>query len=108
MPGVKVLVVSTTLRQKDYPTVTILGDDLEHALTKLCDEPGKDIWLFGGGVLFRSLLDKRLVDTVEVAVIPVLLGSGIPLMPPGHRAKLKLTSAERRSRRRERSCWNTR
>ena len=52
--------------------------------------PGKDIWLFGGGELFRTLLDAGLVDSVEVAVIPVLLGSGIPLLPPGGSTKLVL------------------
>ncbi len=55
-------------------------------------EPGKDIWLFGGGSLFRSLLDAGLVDTVEVAIMPVLLGGGIPLLPPpAKQTKLKLT-----------------
>jgi len=39
-------------------------------------EPGKDIWLFGGGALFRTLLDAGLVDLVEVAVMPVLLAAG--------------------------------
>jgi dihydrofolate reductase len=38
-----------------------------------------DIWLFGGGALFRTLLDAGLVDVVELAVMPVLLGGGIPL-----------------------------
>jgi dihydrofolate reductase len=52
----------------------------------------KDIWLFGGGGLFRSLLEAGLVDTVEVAVIPVLLGGGIPLLPPpAKQVSLKLT-----------------
>lgn len=56
-------------------------------------EPGKDIWLFGGGSLFRSFLEARLVDTVEVGVMPVLLGGGIPLLPPpAKETKLKLTS----------------
>ena len=53
--------------------------------------PGRDIWLYGGGDLFRSLLIAGLVDTVEVAVMPVLIGSGIPLLPPGATTKLKLT-----------------
>jgi dihydrofolate reductase len=35
-----------------------------------------------GGALFRSLHEVALVDTVEVAVIPVLIGQGIPLLPP--------------------------
>lgn len=92
MPGMKLVVVSTTLRQRDYPELTLIGDDLEHALTHLCEQPGKDIWLFGGGSLFRSLLNKRLVDSIEVAVIPVLLGGGVPLLPaPSPKVKLKLT-----------------
>ena len=40
--------------------------------------------------MFRSLLTAGVVDTVEVAVMPVLLGSGIPLVPPGAATKLKL------------------
>jgi dihydrofolate reductase len=91
-PGIKTLVFSRTLRQCDYPKVTIVADNVEETLTALRAEPGKDIWLFGGGSLFRSLLDIGFVDTVEVAVIPVLLGGGIPLLPPpAQAAKLKLT-----------------
>lgn len=55
---------------------------------ELRDGTGKDIWLFRGGVLFRSLLDARLVDRVETAIIPVLLGAGVPLLPPGGRVRL--------------------
>jgi dihydrofolate reductase len=94
MPGMRLVVVSRTLRPEDYPDVTILGDDLEANLARLRERPGKDIWLFGGGSLFRSLLDARLVDAVEVAVIPVLLGGGVPLLPSGaKRARLKLVDS---------------
>src|SRR5437588_5708298 len=82
MPGMKTLVFSRTLRQRDYPKVTIVAENAEETLSALRAEPGKDIWLFGGGLLFRSLLDAGLVDTVEVAMMPVLLGGGIPLFPP--------------------------
>ena len=92
MPGMKTFVCSRTLRQQDYPQVTVVADKSEETLAGLRAQSGKDIWLFGGGVLFRSLLDASLVDTVEVAVIPVLLGGGIPLLPPpAKQAKLKLT-----------------
>ena len=76
MPGKEVIVVSRTLRQKQYPDATIVGDGLEEVVSRLRVEPGKDIWLFGGGSLFRSMLEAQLVDIVEVAVIPVLLGAG--------------------------------
>lgn len=91
-PGTKTLVFSRTLRQSDYPKATIVSEKIEETVSALRAEEGKDIWLFGGGSLFRSLLDAGLVDTVEVAIIPVLLGEGIPLLPPpGKKTKLKLT-----------------
>jgi dihydrofolate reductase len=90
--GMRVLVLSRTLKAPDHPKVTIVSDRVEETVAALRKEPGKDIWLFGGGELFRSLLQLNLVDTVEVAVIPVLLGGGIPLLPsPTHRARLELT-----------------
>jgi dihydrofolate reductase len=91
-PGVKSFVFSRTLRQEDYPGVPIIADEVEETVAALRAEPGKDIWLFGGGSLFHSLLEAGLVDTVEVAIMPVLLGEGIPLLPPPARqTKLKLT-----------------
>ncbi len=92
MYGMKVVVFSKTLRQKDHPDVTIVSKNVKKTLTALRKQRGKDIWLFGGGLLFRSLLGLGLVDTVEVAIIPVLLGGGIPLLPPPYTpAKLRLT-----------------
>jgi dihydrofolate reductase len=90
MPGIQNIVFSRTLRPSDYPHVTI-ESDAERVVTELRTKPGKDIALFGGGELFRSLLTAGLVDRVEVALIPVLLGGGIPLLPsPAERATLKL------------------
>jgi dihydrofolate reductase len=95
MPGVAVAVVSRTLRQEDYPQVTIIGKDLEGALVLLRAKQGKDIWLFGGGTLFRSLLEIGQVDTIEVGLIPVVLGGGLPLLPtPSPRTKLRLVGSK--------------
>jgi dihydrofolate reductase len=90
--GMKVFVFSRTLRQADHPKVTIVSDNPEPVLAELRARPGKDIWLFGGGSLLRSLLDLRQVDAVEVAVVPHLLGGGIPMLQPSAKqARLKLT-----------------
>jgi dihydrofolate reductase len=92
-PGMKTFVFSRTLRQQDYPGVTIVAEGAEETVAALRAESGKDIWLFGGGSLFRSLLDAGLVDTVEVAIMPVLLGGGTPLLAtPAGQKKLHLTS----------------
>ena len=91
-PGMKTVVFSQSLRQIDYPNVTIVAEKPKEAVNSIKAESGKDIWLFGGGVLFRSLLEAGVVDTVEIAVMPVLLGEGIPLLPsPLKETRLKRT-----------------
>ena len=93
MPGLDVVVFSRTLRPADYPAVSSVNSEPADSVRSLKAAPGKDIWLFGGGELFRTLLEAGLVDTVEPAVVPVLLGDGIPLLPsPALRAKLSLSN----------------
>jgi dihydrofolate reductase len=90
MPGVKSFVISRTLKPGDHPKVTIAGD-VAAVVNDLKARPGKDIWLFGGGDLFRSMLGAGLVDGLDVGIVPVLLGKGIPLLPsPAEQAKLEL------------------
>ena len=90
--GTREIVFSRTLDAADHPKVA-LETDAVRVVEALREQSGKDIWLFGGGELFRSLLDAGLVDRVEVGIIPVLLGGGIPLLPsPAERAALKLIS----------------
>jgi dihydrofolate reductase len=91
MGGMKSIVFSRTLRAADHPKATIVNDAVP-AVAELKAQPGKDIWLMGGGSLFRSLLDAHLVDSIEVGVMPVLLGAGIPLLP-GPYSKCELTLA---------------
>ena len=92
MRGMKSYVFSRTLLQEECPRVTVSADPKE-TVTALKQQQGKDIWLFGGGGLFQSLLALELVDAVQVAIIPVLLGGGVPVLPsPASRAKLRLTS----------------
>jgi dihydrofolate reductase len=90
--GVRSVVISHSMRQADHPDVTVVND-AGPFVAELKTKPGKDIWLFGGGALFHSLLGAGLVDGIDVAVIPVLLGGGIPLLPaPAPRTTLVLRS----------------
>lgn len=89
-PGVRSVVISRTMRPADYPDLTIVND-AEPFVAELKTQTGKDIWLWGGGELFHSLLGAGLVDGIDVAIIPVLLGGGIPLLPtPAPRTTLAL------------------
>lgn len=90
MPGMKSYVFSTTLRAEDCPGA-VLSRDPATTVAELKRQPGKAIWLFGGGTLFRSLLELGLVDQVQVGLVPILLGDGLPLLArPAQRAQLKL------------------
>ena len=93
IPGMKTIVFSRTLRPEDHPEVAVVANDQPETLAALKAGPGKDIWLFGGGSLFRSLAEGGLVDTLEVRIVPILLGAGVPLSPDlKNRIKLALTA----------------
>ena len=95
MFGMETYVFSRTLHQTDCPGVTVVSDHPGKMLASMKEKPGKDIWLFGGGSLFHSLLEIGMVDSVEVAIVPMLLGGGVPLLPDRKtRAELKLTKHE--------------
>ena len=90
----EVIVFSRTLKSA-RPGVTIVKTDPVETVRGLKQRPGKDIWLFGGGSMFRTLLDADLVDTIEVALMPVLLSQGVPLVAPGGRITgMKLEKCE--------------
>ena len=93
--GKEVIVFSRTLKTSPRPGVTIVNTSPADTVRELKQKPGKDIWLFGGGSMFRTLVDAGLVDTVEVAIMPVLLSQGVPLLAPGARITgMKLDKCE--------------
>ncbi len=90
--GKRVIVFSRTLRQDEHSEVTVVSGDPAPVIRELREAPGKDIWLFGGGALAASLLAQDCVDTIEPAIMPVMLGGGVPMLPvPTPRRRLKLT-----------------
>jgi len=79
--GVTNYVASTTLDPEEHPWVTVVSEGVSDLVAELREGDGKGIWLVGGGRLFRTLLSAGVVDRVSVAVHPILLGRGIPLLP---------------------------
>ena len=56
-------------------------------------QPGKNIWMMGGGELIASFLDEGAIDEFIISVIPTFIGEGIPLIAPRHRqVPLRLTA----------------
>jgi dihydrofolate reductase len=81
--GWHVYVFSRTLASEQHPGVTVISGDAGATVAALRAASGREIWLFGGGSLFSSLLEAKQVDVVEVVIIPVLLGGGVPLLETG-------------------------
>jgi dihydrofolate reductase len=93
----RVYVFSRTLRPEAYPGATVVSENASDVVAGLRAEPGSgEIWLFGGGQLFSSLLVGGQVDLVELTIVPVLLGGGIPLVGSGiNRTQLQLLKTHR-------------
>jgi dihydrofolate reductase len=65
-------------------------------MSRLREQPGKDIWLMGGGEVIASFLDEQAIDEFVISVAPVFIGEGIPLIARRHRrVPLELRSLER-------------
>ena len=59
-------------------------------------QPGKDIWMMGGGEIIASFLDEGEIDEFSIHVIPIFIGEGIALIKPQHRSiPLKLLSCKK-------------
>jgi dihydrofolate reductase len=93
--GKVVFVFSKSLEPQGHPGVTIVSELTRPWMRSLKSQEGKDIWLMGGGTLFRHLLDLGEVDSISVTIIPILLGSGTPLMPSPYNPTLLTLSAHR-------------
>ena len=90
-PALPTYVYSRTLPEGERDGVTFVRDAVPHVRELKRAAEGKPLWLWGGGELFRQLAEAGEVDGVDVAIIPILLGGGIALLPtPGPRLPLRL------------------
>jgi dihydrofolate reductase len=90
-PALPTYVYSRTRPEGERGGVTFVRDAAPHLATLKQTGGDKPIWLWGGGELFRGMAAAGLVDGVDVAILPILLGGGIPLLPvPAPRLTLEL------------------
>jgi dihydrofolate reductase len=67
------------------PSVEFVNQPIAAFVRQLRDQPGRDIWLMGGGDIIASFLDQRAVDEFVITMAPVFIGDGIPLIARRHR-----------------------
>lgn len=76
-------VPSTTLKDPTWNNTHVIDGDVEGAVREIKAQPGRDLLLQGSGVLLRWLLERDLVDELNVVLYPVVLGEGLRLFPEG-------------------------
>ena len=90
-PALPTYVYSRTLPEGERDDVIFVRDAVSHVRSLKAAGDGKPLWLWGGGSLCRELAAAGLLDGIDVAVVPVVLGKGLPLMAtPGPQLDLKL------------------
>ena len=84
MNGVRKYVVSTTLEEPlEWQNSTLIGDNVAEEISRLKEQPGKDISISGSPTLVRSLLEEDLLDELRLMVHPIVVGSGKRLFEDG-------------------------
>ncbi|MEO2207950.1 dihydrofolate reductase family protein [Paenibacillus pabuli] len=69
--------------QPPAPHVQFTTEPVETLIPRLQQASDADLWIVGGGQLVQAVMEKQLLHEIEVAIIPKILGEGIPLFPEG-------------------------
>ncbi|SKA04005.1 Dihydrofolate reductase [Chitinophaga eiseniae] len=90
--SVQKYVVSATLKEASWENSTIIRENIEQEITRLKQQPGREIQIEGSGELVRSLTKAGLVDEYQLLVHPVVMGAGKRFFADGIQAGLQLTA----------------
>jgi dihydrofolate reductase len=81
--GLRCYIFSRSLPPGERDGAVFLREEPKKVVEDLRKQKGKDIWLIGGGELTREFLKEDLVDELNLGIVPVLIGEGIPLFAAG-------------------------
>jgi dihydrofolate reductase len=94
--GKRNIILSRTLPFHAAPGATVENVDAADLAKRLRAEKGRNVWLMGGADVFADFLSAGALDELIIHVVPVLIGSGIPLLTPSAKqTELKLKSTRR-------------
>ena len=91
MNGLPKFVVSTSLTEVEWNNSSLIEDNVAEEVSRLKEQPGQDILIYGSGDLVRTLMEHDLIDEYRLMVFPIVLGSGKRLFGDGtDKTSLKL------------------
>jgi len=94
MNGMPKYVVSTTLTDGEWNNSTVIKGDIAAEVSRLKQEPGQNILIYGSSALVKTLTELNLIDEYRLLVFPVVLGSGQRLFEAGSKTTLKLVNTK--------------
>jgi dihydrofolate reductase len=87
-------VFSSTLDNADWDNSTIIRGDVAAEAAKLKQQEGRDLLIWGHGLLAQTLLGQHLLDVLDISIYPVLAGHGKMFFREGQDAGLRLVTAK--------------
>ena len=82
MNRIRKMVFSSTLDRAEWSNTTLVRDCVAGEVSRLKEQPGKDILIIGSAALSATLLESGLIDEYRLGLAPVVLGRGNPLFKP--------------------------
>jgi dihydrofolate reductase len=90
--GIRKYVFSSTLKKADWSNSSIVKGDVATEVAKLKSQAGKDLVIYGHGLLAQTLLTHHLLDELKLWIHPCFVGQGKLLFREGEKANLKLVA----------------
>jgi len=92
--AIKKYVFSSTLERAEWNNSTIVSGDVTAEVTKLKEQDGGDLLVYGHGLLAETIFKQHLLDVLDISIHPVFAGSGKSLFRDGQTANMKLVSTK--------------
>jgi dihydrofolate reductase len=87
-------VFSSTLQEAQWQNSAIVRGDVVAEATKLKQQDGRDLLIWGHGLLAETLLQAHLVDVLDVSIYPIIVGRGKPFLRENQTVNLRLVTAK--------------
>ena len=87
-------VFSSTLETAEWNNATIIRGDVVAEVTRLKQQEGRDLLIYGHGLLGETLLKHHLLDVIDLSIHPLVIGQGRSFFREGENTRLRLIAAK--------------